>query len=280
MPLPLIIALDAVHKALNDADAPTTVNLTDNQRLHIIDVRPHTQYLQGHLPGAISLQPALLSRKDPPVGGLLPDIAAVSPIIRNLGIHWGDHIVAYDAGMQTAAARLVWVLHAYGITTVSWMDGGLAAWQAAGLPIESANVIPATSSIGVSRRAHNVITTDELLNTLGRSDLAIIDARSLNEYAGSDVRSLFGGHIPTAVHMDWIELFNARGLLKDDSELRQILLKLGITPTKQVVVYCQTHQRSSVTYLVLKHLGYERVLGLDGAWSSWGNRHDTPKQQV
>ena len=52
--------------------------------------------------------------------------------------------------------------------------------------------------------------------------------------------------------------------------------KLGVTPDKEVIVYCQTHHRSSHTYVILKALGYPRVKGYPGAWSEWGNSPDTP----
>ena len=45
---------------------------------------------------------------------------------------------------------------------------------------------------------------------------------------------------------------------------------------KEVIVYCQTHHRSSHTYIALKSLGYPRIKGYPGAWSEWGNSTDTP----
>jgi len=53
----------------------------------------------------------------------------------------------------------------------------------------------------------------------------------------------------------------------------------GITPEKEVIVYCHTHHRSSHTYIMLKHLGYERVRAYAGSWSEWGNRPDAPLGQ-
>ncbi|MFW5452932.1 rhodanese-like domain-containing protein [Thioalkalivibrio sulfidiphilus] len=42
------------------------------------------------------------------------------------------------------------------------------------------------------------------------------------------------------------------------------------------MVYCQTHHRSAHTWLMLRHLGFERVRGYPGAWSDWGNAPDVP----
>ena len=64
--------------------------------------------------------------------------------------------------------------------------------------------------------------------------------------------------------------------LQPDPVLRQLLDARGVTPDKEVIVYCQTHHRSAHTYWVLRHLGYGRVRGYPGAWSEWGNDPDMP----
>jgi thiosulfate/3-mercaptopyruvate sulfurtransferase len=51
---------------------------------------------------------------------------------------------------------------------------------------------------------------------------------------------------------------------------------VGATPDREVIAYCQTHHRSSHTYVVLKSLGFTRIKGYPGAWSEWGNLPDTP----
>jgi rhodanese-related sulfurtransferase len=64
--------------------------------------------------------------------------------------------------------------------------------------------------------------------------------------------------------------------LKPAEELRPLLEVAGVTPDREVIAYCQTHHRSSHTYVVLKSLGYPRIKGYPGAWSEWGNLPDTP----
>jgi thiosulfate/3-mercaptopyruvate sulfurtransferase len=50
----------------------------------------------------------------------------------------------------------------------------------------------------------------------------------------------------------------------------------GLTPDKEIIVYCHTHHRSAHSYTMLKHLGYERVRAYDGSWSEWGNDPSLP----
>ena len=87
-----------------------------------------------------------------------------------------------------------------------------------------------------------------------------------------------GGHIPGAVNLDWVNAIDQTRALRfqPESVLRDLLESRGITPDREVMVYCQTHHRSSHTYMVLRSLGYPRIRGYPGAWSEWGNDPATP----
>jgi len=51
---------------------------------------------------------------------------------------------------------------------------------------------------------------------------------------------------------------------------------LGLSKDKQIATHCQSHHRSSFTYMVAKILGYKHIRGYDGSWSEWGNLEHTP----
>lgn len=276
MLLPLIVdpaTLQAALTAEASAGAPSGA-----PRIRLVDVRSEEHHDGGHIPGALRLDGARLNHRQPPVGGLLPDADSVNALLRDLGIGIGDHIVAFDNGAETPAARLIWVLHAYGVQATSWLDGGMHAWRAAGLPqaqVRSAPVEPGDLRVATARE--HVVDVDTLLAELDDPALLPLDTRSEAEFLGTDVRSQFGGHVPGAVHANWQDLLRVDCTLKPLAEIGAQFESLGLTPARRIVVYCQTHQRSAVSYLVLRALGYPDVRALDGAWSNWGNRADTPK---
>jgi len=261
------------------------VAAADPAALRIVDLRPAEARDAGHVPGSVPLEAALLNRADPPAGGLLPDASTVERLVAGLGLPSGRHVVACDAGGGTEAARLLWVLHAHGFSACSWLNGGMRAWEAAGLPLERGTAAeadvstdPAGKTPTLAATGAEIIGADALLGDLDDPGLVILDVRGAAEYAGTDVRAAMGGHVPGARHLEWTRLLDADGRLLDDDTLRERLSATGLVPGKRAVVYCQTHQRSAVTWLALKHLGFDDVRALDGAWSVWGNRPDLPKE--
>ena len=245
-------------------------------RICLVDLRSSEAFASAHIPGAVWGNAALLNRSAPPVGGLMPDADAVNTFLAQIGANLGDQIIAYDGGRETAAARLVWVLDAYGYEVGSWLSGGFNDWQAQNLAVTTDVPETVPGDLNLSVIGDNVIVADQLMQELSNTSVKILDVRSAGEYAGTDVRSARGGHVPGAYHLEWTSQLDDQGRLLSDEVLQKQLETAGIKTDDTVVVYCQTHQRSAVTYVALRNLGYNDVRALDGAWSTWGNRDDTP----
>ena len=104
--------------------------------------------------------------------------------------------------------------------------------------------------------------------------MVVVDARSAPEYRGEDVRAKRGGHMPGAVNIEWKANFNDL-TLKSADELSEMYASAGVTKDKEVIAHCHTGQRSSVTYLALRMLGYPKVGNYAGSWMEWGNDPNT-----
>ena len=98
-------------------------------------------WLEGHIPGAfyadlnrdLSSQPRPDSGRHP-----LPDPDQLRTLFGGFGIGPATQVVAYDEGGGSLAARLWWLLRWMGHRRVVLLDGGFAAWQGAGLPVDRA----------------------------------------------------------------------------------------------------------------------------------------------
>lgn len=244
----------------------------------VVDLRKPEAFADGHVPGAVALDYAALVREDKPVGGLLPDDATLSGVFSSLGLVPGQSVIAYDDDGNGRASRLVWTLHAVGHAAAAIMDGGFAAWREGGLAVERDARAVTPSRYAASASGAAVADRAWLLAHLDDPDVVVVDTRSPREYSGEDLRAARGGHVPGAVNFDWVRAMDGehhRRLWPRERLLAE-LAALGVTPQHEVVTYCQTHHRSSHTYVVLRALGFARVRGYPGAWSDWGNQPDTP----
>src|SRR5258705_3210776 len=145
---------------------------------------------------------------------------------------------------------------------VSALDGASWRWSAGGgvwtMAVPRA---PGSSPVPAPRvRAARLAGAAWVRERLGRRDVALVDARTPDEFDGRDVRARRGGHIPGALNVDWRRHLRPDGTFKPVAALRQMYVAEGITPDKTVVTYCQTHHRASHTYFVLRLLGYPRVV--------------------
>jgi len=244
----------------------------------IVDLRKPEIFAAGHVPGALHLDYAALVRGEPPVGGLLPHEPDLSAVLSGLGLTPQRAVIAYDDEGNGRAGRLVWTLAALGHRDAAILDGGFARWEAEGLPVEVAAAAPSPSRYVARLSGDAVADRDWILARLDDPGTVLLDTRSEKEYRGEDVRSARGGHIPGAVSFDWVRAMDPQRhrRLRDAGALRAELAALGVTPDREVVAYCQTHHRSSHTWVVLRWLGFEKVRGYPGAWSDWGNAPDTP----
>jgi thiosulfate/3-mercaptopyruvate sulfurtransferase len=262
--LPLFIDAEKLHAIAGNAD------------VQIVAVDTPADFAAGHIPGAVVIDMRDLMASRGSVGGLLPSDTALAELFSGAGLRNDATIVAYDRAGDGQAARLLYTLDVVGHEAIALLDGGLGAWQAAGFELETGYPPIKPSDFRIGRRPERIADRDWIEARLNDDDVTFMDVRSADEYAGRDVRSARGGHIPGAAHLDWLELKDDNGHLKPAAELESLLERRGIHKNDEVAAYCQTHVRSAYAYLVLKALGYQQLRGYPGAWSEWGNAQDTP----
>jgi thiosulfate/3-mercaptopyruvate sulfurtransferase len=201
--------------------------------LRIIDVRPtHTLVQEGWIPGAIHLDLFGISLNNTAPEPLQAFMWTIEHLFDARGVNLDTPVVFYEGIAGMRAARGFWFLEYLGHDDAHVLDGGFDAWKAAGLPLSREMQAPRATTFRTRPRPELHWSADELYAHLRDPDLAIIDARSYDEYLGKNVRAARGGTIPGAIHLEWTRNLDAHGAFKTGPELRAMYEAKGITPEK------------------------------------------------
>jgi len=244
--------------------------------LILIDTRPAEEFARGHIPGSIHFDLFGLSLIDTSPAPLRAFLSMMHHLFEMRGVELEKEVVFYEETSGMRAARGLWFLEYFGHAKVRVLDGGIAAWRQAGYPLTLETVAPSPAQWKTGERRELLATAEDVLDSLGKKNLTILDTRSDDEYLGRNIRAARGGAIPGAVHLEWTNNLDPMGRFKSPSELRQMYHRLGVTPDKEIITYCQGGYRAAHSYLALRTLGYPKVRNYLGSWREWGDRPDLP----
>ena len=248
----------------------------DDSVYRILDVRAAAAYATGHVPGAMSVDLPQWTKQSRNVAGLL-DRDFWAPAVGKLGIDHQTRVLVYGAD-AASAARAWWLLEFVGVKSVSLLDGGWRAWQAAGYPVATQTPQRDPRKFESRFQRERLMDTAELLSELDHPRLQVLDTRSRGEYTGEDVKGSRAGRVPGAVHLEWIELLDESGRFKQPTELKTLLAERGIKASGLVVTYCYSGGRASVAAFALELLGRPQVKNYYCGWQEWSAAEQAPAQ--
>jgi thiosulfate/3-mercaptopyruvate sulfurtransferase len=177
-------------------------------------------------------------------------------------------VVSYDAQGGPYAARAWWLLRWLGHPAVAVLDGGRAAWLAAGGTLSS-ETPPLSTTMAYPTRPVGMpsIEAAELQSRLGQ--VVLLDARAAERYRG-DVEPLdpVAGHIPGATNRFFKDNLQADGHFKPAAQLRQEFEALGVQG-QTVVQQCGSGVTACHNLLAMAHAGLGDSTLYPGSWSEW-----------
>jgi len=271
-----LVSMDWVQEHLD------TIKNPDQTEIRLVEVSK-SGYDKGHIPGAVWIDWGN-EVFGPATDHMVPDYAAMSAVMKKLGVTPDTHIVIY-ADKLDQATRFYWTLKFWNVEKVSIMNGEKKEWKEEGRPMttEVPDVKPLDYPLKYPPNSKiNALLHPDVMEGLATGKVLFVDARPAAYFEGKKfslskwVRS---GHIPGAVNVAAPEDVVKDGKILPTDELKKIFESKGVTPDKNIIVYCNTGVRSSLAWFILHELlGYPNVKNYDGSLREYANSFYLPME--
>ena len=254
------------------------ISKIDKSNLVIFDVRAklddinygYSEYRNGHIKKAqfISMEKILTGSLSTHGGRHpLPIMEDFIQDMRKFGVNDNSIIVIYDDGDLSMASRMWWLLRYAGKDNIYILKGGIRDWIYNNLETTCEKFIPEElGSLSLKINDSMVVDVDYIKKNINNEDIAIIDSRIYERYAGIvEPIDKIPGHIPGAINYPWLDVIND-GKLLSAFELKGYYKHLE--DYQERIVYCGSGITGTVNILFMEEIGLKPKLYV-GGYSDW-----------
>ncbi len=237
-----------------------------------------TEYKQNHLPGAVFFDLDEISDRTSDLPHMLPAPDQFATALGKLGVSNTHEIIIYDSVGLFSAPRVWWTFKAMGASKVRILEGGLPAWEAAGLPISSEPPKPDPVKFEATLRPDASVTLEGMRRLQLDPATKILDARPTDRFQGKAPEPRPGlrtGQMPGSLNLPSTDLIEDGRLIRTE-KLMAKLQALALDKATPIVTTCGSGVTAAILSLALELTGHENVRLYDGSWAEWGSLEDTP----
>jgi thiosulfate/3-mercaptopyruvate sulfurtransferase len=256
--------------------ADARVRLVDASYVLPGNPSPFESFKQARIDDAVFFDIEVISDHKSSLPHMLPGAENFAKAVSGLGISNDDFVVVYgQAGIHMGPARAWWMFRVFGHDRVCVLDGGLSAWIAARLPV---NTVPPTAPVPGRFKATLckglLCSMADMQKASESASAQIYDARPEGRFAGRVAEprpGLHSGHIPGSYNIPATALLDsATGKLKPASYLEEFFKKADLGGEKPIYTTCGSGITACTLALALYRIGFANVAVYDGSWSEWG----------
>jgi thiosulfate/3-mercaptopyruvate sulfurtransferase len=240
-------------------------------------------WAEAHVPGAGFLDVAgELSDPDSRLPFTLPSAERFAEAMSRHGVGPGARVVLYSRGSPMWAARVWWMLRAFGFDDAALLDGGYEKWSKEGRSVSSDACAYPTARFEPRPRAELIARRAEVLAAVGDRAACIIDALPEQSYRG-DGPSAYGraGHIASSVNAPFYRLVRSAEdqSLRSAAELRELFSGIGLSSDQRAITYCGGGIAASLAAFALVLIGHPDIALYDGSLSEWAPDPSLPMEK-
>jgi thiosulfate/3-mercaptopyruvate sulfurtransferase len=233
-------------------------------------VSGRADWAAAHVPGSLFADLITdLSEPDTALAFMRPSAERFAAAMEALGVGDDTTVVLYDSRGSMWATRLWWLLRSFGFDHAHVLDGGWAAWTAAGAATTDATVAPPAASFTARPRPELFVDADRVAAIVDHGGACLIDSLMPEQYRGEVSAYARPGHIPGALNVPAMHLVDpATGRFKPVDELRSMFAD-QLASGAPIVTYCGGGIAATADAFVLTLLGHRDVAVYDGSLSEW-----------
>lgn len=255
-------SLLSIAAQAQEAGYPIIVNIEQFAELaekgaKVVDVRQKAAFVEGHIPGAVSLPWTELnvSERDG-IRNEFQDDEVIEQIIAAAGLENGETLVIYDNNSLPGRAFIA--LEYAGFKNIHVLDGGVAAFNGT---LENGSVEVAASDFKITDKHDVRVDKAYVESRLQSPEAVVVDGRNSDAFVD--------GHIPGAKSLVASRLLSEDRKVLPEDVINNLLVSRGIDKEKEILSYCGSGVAAANNYVALRNLGYTNVRIYDESWDEW-----------
>ncbi len=237
----------------------------------------------GHIPGSVFADIANdLSDPTHALRFMMPSAEQFAAAMGGYGVGDDSQVVLYDRAGSMWAARVWWMLRAFGFENARILDGGWSAWSREGRPVSADAGSPPPARFSATARAGLIATKADVLAAMAAGQTCIVNALNAAQYRGDVAPYGRAGHIPGSVN---VPAMGAAGIVDPETqayhatdEIRRRFEEAGARPNERLITYCGGGIAASSAAFAAVMAGYTDVAVYDGSLSEWAADPSLPME--
>jgi len=229
------------------------------------------EWEQGHIPGSVFVDVLRdLGAKGDPRPMMMPRPEEFADTMAALGVGEGTRVVLYDRSHHSWAARVWWMLRVCGFDAAAVLNGGWQKWVSEGRRTSSEPSSYPRADFRPHPRPSLMATKQEVLDSLPRKSVCLVNALSPEEHRGETTRFSRAGRIPGSANVYHQSLVDPRThAYRPTEKLLEQFEAASAMRADRVITYCGAGIAASSDALALILLGKKNVAVYDGSLAEW-----------
>lgn len=232
------------------------------------------EWASGHIPGSgfAELQ-GDLSDNSSSLRFMMPPAEQFAAAMGRYGVGDDSDVVLYDRAGNMWAARIWWMLRAFGFDRARLLDGGWSRWIAEGRPVSTAGPGYPPARFTAVPRPELIASKEDVLTAIESGQACIVNALNGAQHRGEVAPYGRPGHITGSVN---VPAMGAAGVVDAETqlyhpveEIRRRFEEAGARADQRIITYCGGGIAASSAAFAATMAGFTNIALYDASLSEW-----------